>query len=295
MASYDRDYAREGMQRAGMPPLPPVTKWLLILNVGIFVLDILLKKPGQEYGPIETKGAFAIASAVYQFKIWEFLSFQFMHANVLHVMLNSIGIFFFGPFVERWWGSKMFLRYYLICGAAGALFFTVLFLLNLLPKASVYSPLVGASAGLYGLLFAVYVIAPATRVRLLFPPIELSMKQLAMALFVFSAGKIIVGLIFPEFVSNEGGEAGHLGGAIMGIVLMKFPWLIGHGKREKKIIRPKEFRGRSEPKIKPRTELDLEQDTEVDRILDKISAQGFDSLTAEERELLTKAADKNHD
>lgn len=295
MASYDRDYAKEGMRRVGPPPLPPVTKWLLILNVGIFLLDMLLQKPGHGDGPIATWGAFKVVSALGEVRIWEFISFQFIHANVLHLMLNSIGIFFFGPFVEKWWGSKMFLRYYLICGVAGALFFALLLFLHALPKASIYSPLVGASAGLYGLLFAVYVIAPAARIRLLFPPIELSMKQLAVVLFVISAGTIIGGLVFPNsgIFNNEGGEAGHLGGAIMGFVLMKFPWLIGHGKREKKILRPKEFRQRREPKLRPRTEVDLQKETEVDRILDKISTQGPDSLTAGERETLTRAADKD--
>ncbi|MFC7339010.1 rhomboid family intramembrane serine protease [Haloferula chungangensis] len=277
-----------------MPPLPPVTKWLLILNVGIFLIDLFLPRDGRGDGPISSFGEFSVASAISGGRIWEFLTFQFIHASVLHVMLNSLGLYFFGPLVERWWGSKKFIGFYLICGAAGALFFTLLLTLKFLPKASAYTPLVGASAGLYGILFAVYVIAPAIRVRLLFPPIELSMKQMAIALFVISAGTIIGGLLFPNsgIFSNEGGEAGHLGGAIMGFVLMKFPWLLSLGKREKKIIHPKEFR-RNQAKIRPRTELDLEKDTEVDRILDKINEQGVDSLTKAERETLSKISTKD--
>ena len=274
----------------GPPPLPPVTKWLLILNVGIFLLDILLKEEGRGDGPLATWGAFKVFSAVHEFRVWEFVSFQFIHASVLHVMMNSIGIYFFGPFVERWWGSKNYLYFYLICGAAGALFFTILLYLNVLPKASIYSPLVGASAGLYGILFAVFVIAPATRVRLLFPPVELSMKQLAMALFLISAGTIILGLIMPGMANNEGGEAGHLGGALMGMLLMKFPWLLGHGKRDKKILRPKEFRRGRGAKIRPRTEIDLDQESEVDRILDKIKDEGLGSLTEKERETVANSS-----
>lgn len=287
------------MRRVGPPPLPPVTKWLLILNIGIFVIDVFLRPNGyppgvMSWGPLNRWGCFAIQSAVFEGRIWEFLTFQFLHDSFLHIMLNSIGLFFFGPFVEQWWGAKKFIIYYLLCGVGGAVFFVLLYFLNVLPNASVTSPLVGASAGLYGLLCAVYVLAPAARVRLLFPPIELSMKQMAMVLFVISAGTIIGGLVFPDsrFFNNEGGEAGHLGGAIMGFVLMKHPWLIGFGKRERKILRPKEFRRRLSPKIRPRTEVDLDKETEVDRILDKISAEGADSLTDQERETLARAANK---
>lgn len=283
-----------------MPPLPPVTKWLLILNVGIFLLDFMLRPDGMppgpfSWGPINRWGCFAIDSAVFGGRFWEFLSFQFLHDSILHILMNSIGLYFFGPFVERWWGAKKFIAYYLICGAAGALLFTLLYFLNVLPKATVETPLVGASAGLYGCLCAVFVIAPAARIRLLFPPIELSMKQLAMALFVISAGTIIGGMIFPNsgIFNNEGGEAGHLGGAIMGFALMKSPWLLGLGKREKKILRPKEFRRHGKAKLRPRTELDLNKDTEVDRILDKIQAQGVDSLSDDERATLAKISDKD--
>jgi membrane associated rhomboid family serine protease len=302
MASYDRDYASGGMRQVGPPPLPPVTKWLLILNVGIFVVDVLLRPKGYppgvlNWGPINSWGCFAIQSAVFEGRIWEFITFQFLHDSFLHIMLNSMGLFFFGPFVERWWGARKFLIYYLLCGVGGAVFFVLLYFLNVLPNATIQSPLVGASAGLYGLLCGVFVLAPAARVRLLFPPIELSMRQMAIALFVISSGTIIGGLVFPNsgFFNNEGGEAGHLGGAIMGFVLMKYPWLIGHGRRERKILRPREFRGKSGPKIRPRTDVDLQQDSDVDRILDKISTHGLESLSSEERELLAKAADKNHD
>ncbi|MEP4077406.1 rhomboid family intramembrane serine protease [Haloferula sp.] len=291
MASYDRDYAREGMRRAGPPPMPPVTKWLLILNVGIFLLDTFF------FGSrIKLWGCFTVGSALAEFRIWEFITFQFIHDSVAHILFNSLGIFFIGPFVERWWGSSLFIRFYLLCGAAGALFYSLLAAIGLIRGPEPFNtPLVGASAGLFGLLVAVYVIAPQVRVRLLFPPIELSMKQLVTALMVISVAVIGGALLFPNFIlfGNSGGEAGHLGGAIMGFVLMKFPWLIGQGKRERKILRPKEFRRQGAPKLRPRTEVDLQKDTEVDRILDKISKHGPDSLTDEEREMLIEASKKD--
>jgi hypothetical protein len=143
--------------------------------------------------------------------------------------------------------------------------------------------LVGASAGLYGILIGVAVIAPNLRVALLFPPIELSMRQLAIALMVISGGAILL-----KVGGNEGGEAGHLGGAILGYLLMRFPQLLGGGGSE--IARPAPSGPRPLPKLRPRTSLEMEQDSAVDVILDKISREGFQSLTAEERELLQKAS-----
>ena len=82
-------------------------------------------------------------------------------------------------------------------------------------------------------------------------------------------------------------EAGHLGGAILGYFLMRFPQLLGGGND---IIRPARSGPRPLPKLRPRTTLEMEQDSAVDVILDKISREGFQSLTAEEREFLQKAS-----
>jgi hypothetical protein len=192
-----------------------------------------------------------------------------------------MGIFFFGPFLERWWGAQKFLIYYLLCGVAGAAFFTLLVFVGLLGD-SLQTPLVGASAGIYGILIGVAVIAPNLRVALLFPPIELSMRQLAIVLMVISGGAILL-----KMGGNEGGEAGHLGGAILGYFLMRFPQLLGWGND---IIRPARSGPQPLPKLRPRTTLEMEQDSAVDLILDKISREGFQSLTAEEREFLQKAS-----
>ncbi|RYF45825.1 MAG: rhomboid family intramembrane serine protease, partial [Cytophagaceae bacterium] len=137
--------------------------------------------------PLRDFGTFAIQSAIFEGRVWEFITFQFLHANILHLLFNCIGIFFFGPFLERWWGSLKFLIYYLLCGAGGAAFFTLLLYIGLLPGDGIQSGLIGASAGFYGILIGVAFIAPNIRVALLFPPVELSMRQLAIALLSFSA------------------------------------------------------------------------------------------------------------
>ena len=80
--------------------------------------------------PLVNWGAFTIRSALMEFRLWEFVTFQFLHGSLGHVLFNSIGIYFFGPWMERWWGSKKFLLFYLLCGAAGAAFFTLLMFLG---------------------------------------------------------------------------------------------------------------------------------------------------------------------
>lgn len=295
MGIADRDYHRNDGRRGGgfIPQLTPVVKWLLILNLGIYFADILLK--GDAFnGPLRRHGAFTVETALYEGEIWKFLTFQFLHGSFGHVFFNCLGIFFFGPWLERWWGSRKFLFYYLLCGVAGAVFFTLLLFLGVLPADGAGSPLVGASAGIYGILIGVAFIAPDLRVALLFPPVELSMRQLAIALLSISVAIILMGYMRVNFLGlggNEGGEAGHLGGAILGFLLMRYPALLGGGG-EIHITRPKVTKPRPLPKLRPRSEIEKEQDTAVDKILDKISSQGFQSLTQDEKDLLQKVSNQ---
>jgi membrane associated rhomboid family serine protease len=243
-----------------------------------FVLDSNLD--GENIPKIVDWGAFSIESAIHHFQVWRFISFQFLHGSLGHLLFNSMGIFFFGPWMERWWGSQRFLIFYLLCGIGGAAFFSLLTLTGIVPADS-QSILVGASAGIYGIFIGVAITAPNLRVSLLFPPIELSMRQLAIALLAISAGSIIL-----KLGGNEGGEAGHLGGAIIGAILMRWPQLLSgrHASGTQRRNNP------AERKIQPRTSIDLQRDSEVDLILDKISLQGFQSLTDREREVLHDAA-----
>lgn len=266
-----------------MAQITPVVKALLAINVVVFILDHLVfvpKPPG--IPPIFEFGAFTIDSAIHQFQIWEFISFQFIHASFMHILFNSMGLYFFGPFMERHLGATRFLIYYLLCGAAGAGFYTLISTIGIIPYDPLVS-LVGASAGIYGIFVGVAVIAPHLRVQLLFPPIELSMRQLAIALLVIAAFYILFNL------ENAGGEAGHLGGAILGFLLMR----LGTFRRDNRIDihRPRAFQRRWKSKLSPRTTVDLDQATEVDRILDKVSRDGFQSLTEAEKQTLKRAAE----
>ncbi|WP_264499247.1 rhomboid family intramembrane serine protease [Luteolibacter flavescens] len=277
-----------------LPGLTPVSKWLLVANLVIFLIDFFSRKGGSPFGIINERLFFSVQSAFLEGKIWEVFTFQFLHANPWHLIGNSVGLYFFGPWAERWWGSQRFLVFYLLCGIAGALFFSLLMIGGVLPSSGISSRLIGASAGIYGILISVAVINPKERLMLLFPRIEMTMKKLAL-IFLGIAVVVIIGdnLVGGRPFENSGGEAGHLGGAILAYFLTRFPHLLRKkGKdAESKIIRPKEFRKRRGPaKLRPRSSVDVATASDVDRILDKISRDGIQSLTDEEREILQKAS-----
>jgi membrane associated rhomboid family serine protease len=290
MGAFDRDYFGGDRRQVAKPPMPPVTKTLLIANLAIYFVDMLFLKQA-----IVNWGCFTVHSAFNEWRLWELVTFQFLHGSVGHVVFNSIGLYFFGPWMERWWGSRRFTAFYLLCGAAGALFYTLLTLLGILPERGalpgVLIPLVGASAGIYGLIVGVAFIQPKATVHLLIPPVSLTMRNAAL-LFIGLAVAVIVGdiLVGGAWFKNSGGEAGHLGGAILGFFLMKYPFLLRKGSRSRKIIRPPEFRRNAAPKLRPRSEVDLKAANEVDRVLDKISREGLQSLTEDERKTLHEAA-----
>lgn len=292
MGYSDRDYMQP--QYGGRPPgMPgpfegaPVTKWLLISNVAILILQFLLTKPG-ELPFLRAEGAFSIQKALYEFQIWRFLTFQFLHADFGHLLANGIGLFFFGPHIERWMTSRAYLTFYLLCGIAGALFYTLLFFLpGFLEGTYLDTRMVGASAGLFGILAAFYFVAPNARV-LLFFVIPMQMRTLAVVYFAIETA----GVIFNWH--NAGGSAGHLGGALFGLAVLKIPklrqgvlWLSKVGEKNPSRGGRKHTRDATIVCKKEKSPIELSK--EIDRILDKISKHGIQSLTAKEKETLNRA------
>jgi membrane associated rhomboid family serine protease len=232
-------------------------------------------------------GCFTLGEGLYGLQLWRLVSFQFLHANFIHLLFNMIGLYFFGPFVESWWRGRRFAAFYLLCGVAGALGYVLLSRVPGLLGTTDATPLVGASAGIFGILIATAVLAPDARVMLLFPPIEMKMRTFAI---------VFIGIAVYQIVSrgeNAGGEAGHLGGVVAGWLLMRFPGVLDALDRGARVAaagaRP---RRRGEPKLRPRSGYVAGRETEVDAILDKINREGFGSLTAEEKEILRRAADE---
>ena len=292
MGYADREYFREG---GGRPPSrlagAPVVKWLLIVNLGVFVLGLLLDLRGA----FEAVGCITVEKGILGFQIWRFITFQFLHGDFGHLLFNSIAIYFFGAFVEQQLRSRAFLAFYLLCGGAGALGYAVLVSSN-----ASYSDagVVGASGGIFGILAIAALIAPDMRVQLLFPPVTLTMRLLAIIILAYGVFVVLSG------GRNAGGEAGHLGGALAGFLMWKIPMLRqflqnlarsqggpsrkrgGFGIRITK--EKKSYTRKLGPRIKDRGG----EDVDVDRILDKINEHGLQSLTEEERKFLSDSGNK---
>lgn len=239
---------------------------------------------------------FSTESAIRRFEFWRFIGFQFLHANTSHLLFNMIGLFFFGSLVEQYLGSKRYLAFYLLCGVFGALLYLFLNLLGITASlvlhegvripgllfTSPVTPLVGASAGIFGIIMAGAYLAPRATV-LVFFILPMQLRTVAYALIGIALFTILFG------GHNAGGEAGHLGGAIAGWYFIRHPQHL-HGFFD--------FLGRADPtshhyrrgRAVPRPAGTGSGNAEIDRILDKISVEGMRSLTEEEKRTLSEAS-----
>jgi len=190
-----------------------VTTWLIAVNVAIFVLNIVTGNL------LYHVGYFSALTAVYGMQVWRFITFQFLHANVEHIFFNMLTLYFFGPLIEGYLGARRYLAFYLLCGASGAAMYMLLMYVGVLPDGP-KTALVGASAGIYGVLIAAARVAPDARVMLLFPPIPIKLRVLAW---------IFIGIAVFTIVQqghNAGGQAAHLGGAALGFLLISKPQVL---------------------------------------------------------------------
>jgi membrane associated rhomboid family serine protease len=228
MGIYDRDYWQENRRPTafGGMSMWSVTTWLIVINVAVFLINNVVQQTvvdndGYVLGrihPIDAYGYFSVAAAVYGLQIWRFITFQFLHANFNHILFNMIALFFFGPIVESYLGSRRYLAFYLLCGIAGPAMYVVLWALGFLihdPRV----PLVGASAGIFGILIAAAQIAPNATV-LIYGIIPMRLRMMAMLLLAVAVYTTVTN------GTNAGGEAAHLGGAAAGFLLIKNPRIL---------------------------------------------------------------------
>ena len=172
-------------------------------------------------------GHFSTGKAFAELQIWRFVTFQFLHAGLLHLFLNMFGLWIFGPLVERHLGSgRLFLAFYLACGVFGAATYLVLNLFgHFLGGApgllfhDPYVPLVGASAGVFGVLLACAYLAGNARI-LVFFVLPMKMSTAAYLFVALAAFNLFAG------GGNAGGDAAHLGGAAAGALLIRKPHLL---------------------------------------------------------------------
>ncbi len=199
------------------PPWYRTTYWsmttcLIATNIIIYIVDVLT------YGQLTRFGALSGHGVLYV-QVWQLLTFQFLHAGPFHLIFNMLWLYFLGPLVEWRFGKARFLLFYLICGlGGGALFLLQWYFRDRLLNQDTL--LVGASAGIFGVMAAAVKLAPGVKIRMWFPPIAITLR----AMFWIMVGLAALTIYTGGF--NNGGEAAHLGGAAMGTILIhKVHWL----------------------------------------------------------------------
>lgn len=195
-----------------MPPLTDVVKKLLILNVAIYFIATLFLKDTILLG-MQTPFLFDQATGAISynkgFQPFTMVTHMFMHstAGMGHLLMNMMGLFFFGPYVERALGAKRFVILYFVAGFV-AMFFH--FGIDFITQD--FSYVVGASGAISGVLFAFIMMFPDVKVMLLIPPIPMKAKYMAIIFFGIDLFRGLSGSNIAVFA--------HLGGAIAGIVLI---------------------------------------------------------------------------
>jgi membrane associated rhomboid family serine protease len=276
MGLYERDYTQEQndaqsryapQMRLGFSSLTPVVMWLLIINVVVFLIDTLFSS-GQknELTPLKSLFALIPATPMLTLQIWRLITYQFLHWDMSHIFWNMLGLFFLGPSLERQWGGKKFLTFYLSCGVAGGLFYILLVMTGFLSA----GPMLGASGAILGVLTACAILFPHFVVFIVIFPVPIRV-----------AAVILMGIAFFTVLSkgaNAGGEACHFAGIAVGaIYVLSDSWRTALKLRFKA--------SRWEKYIESERRLRLE----VDRILKKVHDNGIQSLTASEKRILKKA------
>lgn len=293
MAWQDRDYNRQpmGFNFGRQATATSVTMWLLGINCAVYLLDTVFTDSMRLNALSLSKiGAFEIGKAVYGLQLWRWFTYQFLHADFFHLLFNMIGLYFFGRLMEGWWGSRRFLAFYLLCGMSGAVLFTIIGLVapSLIfgtNEIALFSQMVGASGSIFGILVGCALLYPHMRVMLMFPPIPMTMRTMAL---------LFLGIAFLSLVAgarNAGGEASHLGGAALGFLLVKNPTWLRFAEKG-----PHSFGNIAghwqQRKLQRNRAQQMRDEAEVDRILETVRKKGLHRLNSREKKILKRATDR---
>lgn len=183
--------------------LPPVTRALIIANVLIFFLGPSLGNALIAY--------FALWPIGPRFMPWQILTYAFLHVGVLHLAFNMFAIYMFGTDLERVWGGRRYLIYYLICAVSAALMQLIV-----TGASAAFYPTLGASGAVFGLLLGFARYFPDRKLMLLIPPIPMRAKT-----FVILYG--VIELVFGVTGTQAGvAHFAHLGGLVGGFLVLRY-------------------------------------------------------------------------
>ena len=209
------------------------------------------------------------------------VTYQFLHADFFHILFNLLWLYWIGQLLLDFIKPRQFHFIYLMGGIFGALFFALLF--NLLSAYSLsvnQATIIGSSASVMAIFAALVTLVPNYSIRLMFFG-DVKVKYLLLAYIILD--------LLGTSSTNAGGSIAHLGGVLFGFVYIKF---LQNGTDLSTIFKAKpKFKVVKNTQVKSnKTKPSGVNQQEIDAILDKISASGYDKLTKEEKETLFRAS-----
>lgn len=223
-----------------MPRITPIVKNIIIINALFFLFSTLASQPGSIMHDIDQLLPVYHPSSS-NFRPWQIITHMFMHVDFTHILFNMFGLFFLGSTLERFWGPKRFVIFYVVAGLGGWLLQTGVNAYLYYEAIGTAFPLAsdlplqyaeffnnsnmrGASGAVFGLLLAFGYLFPNTPLYLMFIPIPIKAKY-----FVIGYGLFEVYRGFSNSSGDMVGHFAHLGGMLFGFILL----LIWQKKKDK--------------------------------------------------------------
>lgn len=288
-------------------------KQLIIINVLVYLVFLIIGTPlgWMGYGWLERVVLYYLSlpsePMAFLTRPWTLFTYFFTHEGFLHILFNMLNLYWFGMILSEYLGSRKLLSLYILGGIAGGLLYIVMY--NILPvfvNNNVTALLIGASASVLAVVVAAATLLPNYSFNLLLiGPVKI--KYIAAALVLMSWA------LADESSGNAGGNIAHLGGAFLGWVFIK--QLQRGSDMGRPVLAVLDFFGnlfKRRPKLKVthrRTTTASSTPTngsksafgqagkpsqnEIDRILDKISSSGYESLSKDEKQKLFQASQKD--
>ncbi|NLJ43297.1 MAG: rhomboid family intramembrane serine protease [Bacteroidales bacterium] len=277
---------------------------LIYINIGVFlvisagsVIGYLLKN---EYLSVNILNFFSVPSSLHALLLrpWTIVTYMFTHKDILHILFNMLWLWWFGLIFLEYLDQKKLVSVYLLGGVAGAAVYILSF--NIFPvfrDVTAESVAIGASASVMAIVIAIAAYVPDYTVTL-FLLGRIKIKWIALAIFVLTS--------VMDFSVNSGGKLAHMGGALIGyLYTLNLRRGRDLGKGINKIIDSivTFFRPGRKMKVtyKKKTANDYEynkaraeRQEKINKILDKISKGGYDSLTKDEKDLLFRESQKKN-
>lgn len=304
-----------------MNNIPSITKNLLIINVLAFFATWVFEKQG-----LDLTATFGLHFFMAKdFSFYQLVTYLFMHGSFMHLFFNMFAVWMFGTVMERVWGPKRFLIYYLVCGiGAGIIQEGVQYINYANENLAAYDfvmtssgritteaylnlwTTVGASGAVYAILLAFGMTFPNERMFIIPFPFPIKAKWLI-------GGYIVIEVWSALNTPGDGiAHMAHLGGMLFGFLLIRY-WrkhpnieqrFNGQNGFFQQMKKQYENKRRNTFHYQPSTETprweehkekeeDSARQAEIDAILDKIRKSGYDSLTKEEKKKLFEQSNKN--